>query len=142
MEELCRLFSKLYISRPSKQKSPRLYSTNANRGCVYFIKLTDYENLYKYGCTRDIKKRLKVHRRNKLFGRQLVVDVVDCDVFHMQVEEHVKNIASRNGTLTQLGSHVEIIKTNNINKYINAAKRKANSYSGYTCIIDNKIEYL
>lgn len=174
INELCVLFSGLYISERTKSLPRGLNETNPfslsniirvnkakifidltvddspadvidinkfiGRGCVYFIKLIDHKNLYKYGCTKDIKKRIKTHERNVIFGKQLIVSIIDCDVFHAQVEEHVKTLASRNGTLTQLGSHVEIIKTNNIDKYINAAKRKANSYSGYTCIINNKIE--
>jgi hypothetical protein len=108
------------------------------RGCVYFLKLLTHTNLYKYGSTSDIKKRLQTHKRNKLYGPHEVLAIVDCDMFHTKVESHVKKIAVDSFELTSLGPHKEIIKTTDISKYILAAKKNAMTYDGYvTHIIQN-----
>lgn len=110
----------------------------SSRGCVYFLKLLTHTNLYKYGSTSDIKKRLQTHRRNKLYGPHEVLAVVDCDMFHTKVESHVKKIALSSSELVSIGTHKEIIKTSDISKYISAAKQNAMSYDGYvTKIIQN-----
>lgn len=105
------------------------------RSCVYFIKLLS-SGLYKFGSTSNVSHRLRAHSYNKLYKPYELIDIIDCDVFHIQVENHIKKVAADYGELTHIGPHKEIIKTRNISKYISSAKLKAMSYHGY--IVDTK----
>jgi predicted GIY-YIG superfamily endonuclease len=142
IDVLTREFSNLHISDIKPVTStPRQLNINkyTDRGCVYFIKLLDHTNKYKYGCTKNIKKRLRDHKYNKSFGRQKLIDIVDCDVFERIIEDKVKKLAINNHELTNIDNHVEIIDTTDINQYIYHARIHASSYHGYIVNILDKL---
>ncbi len=87
-----------------------------DKSCLYVLEVE--HGIYKYGITIDIRTRLRKHYRDMNFIN--VVSVFDClyDTIMNKTESNIKNLANINKERIEKYEKIEIIKTCNINPYL------------------------
>lgn len=129
---------------------PNMYK---NKEVLYLISIKD--DIYKFGITADIVKRLRAHKEN--FNYQYVIKCWDCinRSISKNIEDAFKLYAKHGKIDHKLNNEKEIIKTNNIdliiqviNKYVekyvkeHKDKFKSSRLEQKNELIKNKIELL
>jgi len=77
-----------------------------------------YYPLYKFGITKNITERLRTHLKNLNFTGIIYVKTFDSIEDAGCVETNIKRTAEKYGERVNLLSNTELLKTHDINKYI------------------------
>ena len=84
-----------------------------NKDCVYILHIKD--NIYKYGNTSHIIKRLQAHKKNLNYNKIIKIYDFNNMNFSKDMENKIKKFVKSININIQYGKHVEIFQIDNIN---------------------------
>ena len=84
-----------------------------NKDCVYILHIKD--NIYKYGNTSHIVKRLQAHKKNLNYNKIIKIYDFNNMNFSKDMENKIKKFVKSININIQYGKHVEIFQIDNIN---------------------------
>ena len=89
-----------------------------NKDCVYILHIKD--DIYKYGNTSHIVKRLQAHKTNLNYNK--IIKIYDFDNMNLskEMENKIKNFVKSININIQYGKHIEFLQidNNNLNNII------------------------
>lgn len=129
--------SRYDIKQTDTDKLPKLFidiNNYLNKSCLYILQVIN--NLYKFGITDDIKRRLSEHKRELKFTD--IIKIYELNNFSIckEIENKIKTLVSQLKINKKQDNSIEFFETNNeitleyilsfINKYIDEENTKTN----------------